>query len=110
MPRPGAWGMRSALGGSAQLEMRSPRGCRPLPSFVVLAGPLLPLLAILPLTEGSSDVPFLLLLLSVIMLLTPVSAAAHSSALFPEVHLHGASPSFPLFLRFPVPSDLQRRK
>jgi hypothetical protein len=49
---------------------------------------------VLPLTEGSSFIPLLLLLLSVIILLVlmPVSTAARSSALLPEVHSHGVTP------------------
>jgi hypothetical protein len=78
------------------VQMRSPRGCRwrdltPLPSSLSFP--------VLPLTEGSSFIPLLSSLLSaiILLLLTSISTAARSSALFPEVHPHGASPLSSVF-------------
>ncbi|KAJ7792813.1 hypothetical protein B0H13DRAFT_2689739 [Mycena leptocephala] len=77
---------RTALRGRWKVEMRSPRGGG---REQVL--------------EGSSFIPLLSSLLSIIILplLTAISTAARSSALFPEVHPHGAQ--FPGYMRDTAP-------
>ncbi|KAJ7844562.1 hypothetical protein B0H13DRAFT_882218 [Mycena leptocephala] len=92
MAQLGAWGMRWALGGSARCARRMA-----VSGGIFLHSPLSWF------SLGPSSFPAE----------AHPSSPAHSSALFPEVHPHGASPLssiFPLFLRSPLPSDLQRRK
>jgi hypothetical protein len=71
---------------------------------LVLAGPPSPSLPALPLAEGSSFIPLLSSLLSLIILLvlTSISTAVRSSALIPEVHPQGVSP--PLLRLSSLPS------